>query len=234
MIRLIVLAALAALSGASGAAAQTADAPWLTATCEHGGTYGAEGPPVAGWVLRLGETYSIDLYAPPVASYAALGVLREPDDPTGWIRVNLTSPSLDLADPRAQLQVLSMQGPSVLAGDQGAALWRVRLRFAEGVEAFGPGGVGQSVFTHSSYSVSEPYGTEPYIGFFNRGDAPPALDIYRRLVREGRVVAEFHTPRQGLRGGRLFAVSEYSIAPLRAFLADAAAHFARCDAAAAD
>ena len=232
MMRISLLAvALAALCIPQEARAQSDGDPTITASCAYGGYYDVRGGPVTGGIWRYNGVYTMDAYLPPLASWAAVGTAREEDSNSGWLRLNLRSPSLNLSDSQAHVQTLSIQARAVVSADQGSDTWRVRLSIGEEAYWYGPGAYDQPVFTTSSFTVTQPYGYEPYIGFFDREEEHPGEEVYRRLIAEGSLVAEFHVPRRGLRAGYLFAVSEFSLAPLQGFLTDARAHFAACDAA---
>jgi hypothetical protein len=230
---LLLAAAVAALPGPTPALAQSSDQVTISASCDYGGSYGVRGGPVQGWIQRYGGVYTIDLYVPPTATRAAVGTLRDNDYALGWIHLDLDSPSLDLADPAVRLDIVSIQGRAVVAGDEGSATWRVRLTIGEEADWYGPGGVGEPVFTHTGYTPDQPFASEPYIGFFDREREPAGLNVYRRLIAEGRLTAEFHVPRRGFRSGYLFSTSEFSLAPLPGFLRQAQAHFDACEAQAA-
>lgn len=226
-----IVVALAALSSAVPALAQSDEDVTIAASCDSGGSYGIRGGPVQGWILGFGGEYSIDLYVVPSSVRAAVGSLRPNDAATGWLHLDVNAPSLDLSHPDVRIDTLSIQGPPVLAPDHNTANWRVRLTVGGEADWYGPGGVYRSVFTHTSYTVDQPFGAEPYIGFYDRDDETVATEVYRRLVAGGAVTAEFHVPRRGFRSGYLFAVSEFSLQPLEPVLARARAHFAACDAA---
>lgn len=227
-----IVVVLTALSSAVPALAQSDEDVTIAASCDSGGSYGIRGGPVQGWILGFGGEYSIDLYVVPSSVRAAVGSLRPNDAATGWLHVDVNAPSLDLSHPDVRIDTLSIQGPPVLAPDHNTANWRVRLTVGGEADWYGPGGVFRSTFTHTSYTVDQPFGAEPYIGFYDRDDEPAATEVYRRLIAGGAFTAEFHVPRRGFTSGYLFAVSEFSLQPLEPVLAQARAHFAACDAAA--
>lgn len=227
-----LVAALAVLSSPSAVFAQSNGEATVAATCDSGGSFGVRGGPVQGWIIRFGRDYSIDLYVVPSSVRAAVGSLRENDTAKGWVHLDVNAPALDLSHPDVRIDTLSIQGPPVLAPDHNTANWRVRLTVGGEADWYGPGGVFRSTFTHTSYTVDQPFGAEPYIGFYDRDDEPAATEVYRRLIAGGAFTAEFHVPRRGFTSGYLFAVSEFSLQPLEPVLAQARAHFAQCDAAA--
>ncbi len=232
MSRIFLLAsALAVLLNPATAHAQNAEAPEVQALCGLGESYTVEGGPVHGTIRPAFDGYAIYLFVHPEATHAAIGTFRENDRSIGALLIDVRAPSLDLGDPEVRVNVLSIQGRPILAEDLSNYFWRVRLRIGDDADWYGPGAAGEAVFTTTGYTISEPFAAEPYISF--RGEIAPGRDVYRRLIGEGRMTAEFHTPRRGFSGGQLVAVSEFSLEPLHAFMQAAQAHFAACAAEAA-
>lgn len=232
MFRAFLLAAtMAALWSPAAVMAQSSAEVAVTAACDSGGSFGVRGGPVQGWIIRYGRDYSIDLFVVPSSVRAEVGSLREADTATGWLHLDVNAPALDLSHPDVRIDTLSIQAPPVLAPDHNTANWRVRLTAAGEADWYGPGGVFRSTFTHTSYTVDQPFAAEAYIGFYDRDDETVATEVYRRVLAAGAFTAEFHVPRRGLRSGYLFTVSDFSLQPLEPVLAQARAHFAACDAA---
>lgn len=232
MLLRILAGATVALAVAEAAVAQT-PGDGVIAYCQSRGGYGVEQGPVYGWIWRHPDGYRTDLYVAPAASVSPEGALLEGAANQGFLRLELTLPTLALDDPGARVSVIAFRPRSVVA-DEPPPNWRVRLLIGDEADWFGPGDYDESAFTTTSFSIYPRGGVEPYLRLIDRGRDGSATDVYRRLVEAGGLTVEFHRPRRGFTPSRLLVSTEMSLSPVEPFLAAARAHFAACDAAPAE